>query len=121
MLKGKKLEVHLFSYIGISNLVLASLVLAVGVVLLRSLSSDRPTSLSRNWISLVAFIAGPMVSVGWLAIDVLFTAPNYRIAWLDFLETYLPVLVVGTFAGAVASLAFMATGRKRSKKADTSI
>lgn len=94
---------------------MAGIALAVGVVLLRSLTLAHRSSKSPNWIPFVAFIAGPIIAVGWVALDVLFNAPSYRIAWLDLREVLLPVLAVGTFAGIVASCAFAVAVRKRAR------
>jgi hypothetical protein len=98
------------------NLIAAGVVLAFGLVLLRLLSPNSVRSKSHIWVSVVALIAGPIVGIVWWALDVFVLAPELYIFPSDYLEVLPPILLIGTFVGVIAALAFALAYRVRLPK-----
>ena len=98
------------------NLVAAGVVLAIGLVLLRLLSPNGVRSKSQISIPIVALIAGPIVGIGWWAVDVFVLAPDLYVFPSDYIESLPPHLLIGLFVGVVTALAFALAYRIRLPK-----
>ena len=89
------------------NLVMASMVLAIGVVVLMLLSKSPAAdaqSRKRDWIPSVALISGPLVGIVMWAADVFFFNSNYYVLPSDTKEAFIASLSIGTFVGFVTAV-----------------
>lgn len=86
----------------------AAVVLVLGVTLIGSLQSPAAPSRDRIGIPVVAFLCGPMTAILWFAADVFWISPESYLYLSDYLETLLPVVVIGLAGGSVGAAAFLA-------------
>ena len=89
------------------NLVMASMVLAIGVVVLMLLSKSPAAdaqSRKRDWIPITALISGPLVGLVMWAADVFLFNSNYYVLPSDIEGAFLAHLFIGTFVGFVTAV-----------------
>jgi hypothetical protein len=89
-----------------SNLIAAAVVLVVGVMVFRFVRSSEAESTSRNWLPMVAFFTGPLVGFLWTVADVLWIQPYSYLNFAEYIDTLVPVLIVGVIGGSVGAFAF---------------
>ncbi len=85
------------------NLAIAIIVAIGGAAFLRSMKPPIATDSLRRWIPAIAFIAGPLTTVGWYVIDICFvssfTHPD------DIVPSIVELASVGVVAGAIGAAA----------------
>ncbi len=85
------------------NVATGIVVALAGAALVRSMKSTSAAS-RRRWIPAIAFISGPLLTVGWCVLDIYcvskFTHPD------DVLPMLLAMAFIGFVAGAIGATAF---------------
>ena len=77
--------------------------LVIGFVILRLI---RPAdSTSRNWIPIVAFVSGPIIALGYFAADIFLVSRDY-ITFDDYIESMIPILIIGIVGGTIGAIWF---------------
>src|SRR5689334_20321864 len=86
------------------NLALGIIVALVGAALVRSMKSPTNTVARRSWIPAIAFISGPLLTVGWCVVDIYcvskYTHPD------DVAPMIIATAIIGFVAGAIGATAF---------------
>lgn len=78
-----------------------AVLLVVGILVLRLL---RPTnSKSRIWLPVAAFVAGPIIALGYFVADLFLVAPDHYLTTDDYIQTLIPVLIIGFVGGTIGS------------------
>ena len=88
------------------NLIAAAILLVVGVVVFRLVRPPNAVSTSRRWLPIVAFVSGPTITFFWTIADVLWIQPGSYLNFAEYLETLVPVLIIGVIGGAVGAFVF---------------
>lgn len=97
-------------------LLAAAVVFAIGLLLLRLLSRRDVPSRSHIWLPLVALGAGPVVGLGWWALDVFVLSPESYVTPSEYFASLPGTLLIGTFVGVITALAIAIVYRLRSPK-----
>jgi hypothetical protein len=85
-----------------------ALLLVVGIIALRFL---RPANArSSNWLPIAAFVAGPIIALGYFAADIFFLSRDYLTA-NDYIQSLIPILIIGLIGGAIGSISFWIGGK----------
>ena len=95
------------------NLIAAAILLVIGVVVFRLVRPPNAASTSRRWLPIVAFVSGPAIAFFWTIADVLWIQPGTYLNFAEYLETLVPVLIIGVVGGAVGGFAFWVGDRFR--------
>ncbi|MDB4370981.1 hypothetical protein N9Z44_02655 [Mariniblastus sp.] len=75
--------------------------LVLGIVALRFL---RPAnSESGLWLPVAAFLAGPILALGYFAADVFLVSRNY-LTTDDYIQSLIPILIIGFIGGSIGSI-----------------
>tara|TARA_R110002073_G_scaffold172563_13_gene329820 strand:+ start:11093 stop:11437 length:345 start_codon:yes stop_codon:yes gene_type:complete len=88
------------------NLIAAAILLVIGVVVFRFVRPPSATTSSRRWLPIVAFVCGPVVAFLWTIADVFWIQPGSYLNFAEYVETLIPVLIIGVIGGAVGAFAF---------------
>ena len=88
------------------NLIAAAILLVVGVVVFRLVRPPNAVSTSRRWLPIVAFVSGPTIAFLWTIADALWIQPGSYLDFAEYLETLVPVLIIGVIGGAVGAFVF---------------
>lgn len=76
--------------------------LAVGIIALRFL---RPAnSESRLWLPVAAFLAGPVLALGYFVADVFFISRDSYLTTGEYIGSLVSILIIGFFGGTVGSI-----------------
>ena len=75
-----------------------AVVLVIGIIVLRSLSPKEARS--RMWLPITAFLAGPIIALWLLILDIFIISRDYITAG-DYLQSFVPILAIGLMAGAI--------------------
>ena len=80
-----------------------AVLLVVGILALRIL---RPVNANSGiWLPIAAFVAGPIIALGYFAADVYLVSRDYLTAD-DYIQSLIPILIIGFIGGAIGSIAF---------------
>lgn len=78
-----------------------AVLLVVGILALRLL---RPVNSEPGlWLPVAAFLAGPILGLGYFAADVFLISHDYLTAD-DYIQSLIPVLIIGFVGGAIGSI-----------------
>tara|TARA_R110002049_G_scaffold305056_3_gene501132 strand:+ start:85541 stop:85885 length:345 start_codon:yes stop_codon:yes gene_type:complete len=88
------------------NLIAAAILLVVGVLVFRLVRPPDAASTSRRWLPIVAFVSGPVIAFLWTIADVLRMQPGTYLNFAEYIETLVPVLIIGVICGGVGAFAF---------------
>ena len=76
--------------------------LVLGIVALRFL---RPAnSESGLWLPVAAFLAGPILALGYFATDVFLVSRDYYLTTDDYIQSLIPILIIGFIGGSIGSI-----------------
>ncbi len=84
-----------------SNIACAAAVLVIGILLLRRANRPMQTARPRRWILWTAFASGPAMAMAYFIADVMWIVPNSYIHWQDYIETAVPVGIIGISCGLI--------------------
>ena len=85
------------------NLAIAIIVASAGAALVRSMKPPTSTVARRRWLPAIAFISGPMFTVGWSIVEIYvskYTHPD------DVVPMIVSMAAIGLVAGAIGAMAF---------------
>lgn len=87
-----------------SNLAAAATVALGGAALVRSMKTPTNAISRRRWLPAIAFISGPLITVGWQLIDIYyvtkFTHPD------DIAPMFIAAIAIGLLAGTIGAVSF---------------
>ena len=76
--------------------------LAVGIIALRFL---RPAnSESRLWLPVAAFLAGPVLALGYFAAYIFFISRDSYLTTGEYIRSLVSILIIGFFGGTIGSI-----------------
>ena len=97
------MNMHILAMVDMrGNFVAAGLVLLVGGVVLRFARSKKEACW---WLPVAAFVAGPLWAIGWFLADLCSPYSEGYVSYSEFIETFVPVVVVGIVGGVVGAAA----------------
>ena len=88
------------------NLIAAAILLVIGVVVFRLIRPPNAVATSRRWLPIVAFVSGPTIAFLWTIADVLWIQPGSYLNLAEYLETPVPVLIIGEIGDTVGACVF---------------
>jgi len=85
-----------------------ALLIVVGIVALHFLrpANARPS----NWLPIAAFVAGPIIALGYFVADVFLVSRDYLTA-SDYIQSLIPMLIIGFIGGGIGSVSFWIGGK----------
>jgi len=87
------------------NVLMGLVVVAAGATLIRSLRPTGSKSKPRTWLPVIALVAGPAFTVGYVVIDAYFVSPVYYVHPDDFAGGISAALYIGIVAGVITAAA----------------
>ncbi|WP_417397877.1 hypothetical protein [Gimesia chilikensis] len=89
-----------------------AVLLLIGIIALCFL---RPAnSKSGIWLPVSAFLAGPIIAIGYFAADVFLVSGDY-LTTDDYIQSLIPILIIGLIGGAIGSISFWIGDKLRFK------
>lgn len=79
-----------------ANLAMGITIALAGAVLVRSMKPPSSATARHLWLPAIAFVAGPLLTVGWVVLDI------YCVSEFTHPDDVRPLIVAATFIGVVA-------------------
>jgi hypothetical protein len=98
------------------HMAVAAVILILGAALMGWLQSPASPSIDRIGIPAVLFLCGPAIPFLMLTAHALWISPSSYVTFRDYLMPLLPMLLIGSAAGAVWAGAFLAGVCLRSRR-----
>jgi hypothetical protein len=92
------------------NVVAVAVLLAIGIAVLRLVNPAAGDSTPRRWLIVAAFVCGPISALVFFIADVFWVSPyDYYIVAQDYIDSIVPILIIGLIGGALGATAIWAT------------
>jgi hypothetical protein len=91
------------------NFVAVAVLLAIGIAVLRLVNPAAGDSTPRRWLVGAAFVCGPISALVFFIADVFWVSPYDYIVSQDYIDSIVPILIIGFIGGALGAAAIWAT------------